>query len=130
LIIDTSAIIAVLMNEPERDRIGFTIGLSRTRRMSAATLLEAAMVIEGRSGNAGATHLDDLVAELRIEIIPFTPSQAAIARDAFRRFGKGRHAARLNFGDCIAYAAAKERGEPLLFKGADFAQTDVEVVIY
>lgn len=107
-----------------------TVLTSHSRSISAATLLEASMVFEGRVGHRGAAELDQLIASLGIAVIPFTQSQAALAREAFRRFGKGRHPARLNFGDCIAYALAKERGEPLLFKGDDFSQTDIEAAIY
>ena len=101
-----------------------------SRSISAATLLETTMVFEARVGNRGAADLDQLIANLSLEVVPFTPSQAALARDAFRRFGKGRHSARLNFGDCFAYALAKERGEPLLFKGDDFSRTDIEAAAY
>lgn len=97
--------------------------------MSAGTLLEAGIVAEA-SGPGRADDLDDLIAHYKIDIVPFTASQAALARQAFRTYGKGRHAARLNFGDCISYALARESGEPLLFKGDDFAQTDVEAATY
>ena len=88
------------------------------------------MVFEGRTGTDTGSVLDDLVARLGLTVVPFTPEHARIARAAFRRFGKGRHAAGLNFGDCMAYALASERGEPLLFKGGDFAATDIQAAPY
>jgi ribonuclease VapC len=93
--------------------------------MSAVSLVEAALVIEGRFGERGARELDALLARSRIEVVAFDDRQAMFARDAFRRFGRGRHAAGLNFGDCLAYALAKHLGEPLLFKGDDFAGADI-----
>ncbi len=101
-----------------------------SRLISAPTLLETAMVIEGRIGERGAAELDRLIASLALGITSFTPAQASTAREAFRRYGKRRHPAQLNFGDCMAYALAKERGEPLLFKGNDFSQTDIEAAPY
>ena len=98
--------------------------------ISTATLLEASMVFETRAGEAGAGELDSLITDLELEISPFSLAQSVIAREAFRRFGKGRHPARLNFGDCMAYALAKDRSKPLLFKGDDFAKTDIEVAAY
>ena len=88
------------------------------------------MLILGRGGEDGIRDMDLLIARYRIEIIPFTESQARLAREAFKRYGKGRHPAQLNFGDCMAYALASETGEELLFKGTNFAQTDVFVVAY
>ena len=93
--------------------------------ISAATLLETAMVLEGRLGPDAVADLDLFVLRAGIEIVPFDGDQYTVARSAFRRFGKGRHAAGLNFGDCIAYALSRITGEPLLFKGTDFASTDV-----
>jgi ribonuclease VapC len=97
--------------------------------MSSATLAEAGMVMEGRLGQAGSWDLDRLVAEVPIEILPFDATQATLAREGFRRFSKGRHPAGLNFGDCLCYALARHRGEPLLFKGDDFSKTDVEAAL-
>jgi len=88
------------------------------------------MLVLGRSGEAGLRDLDQYVARSRMEIAPFTESQARLARLAFERYGRGRHSAQLNFGDCIAYALAKEMGEELLFKGTDFAQTDIDAASY
>ncbi len=130
MIVDSSAIIAVLMREPERDRISRAIAASKVRRTSAGTLLEAAMVIEARAGDQGGTDLDAFIARLTVEVVPFTVEQVKFAREAFRRFGKGRHPAGLNLGDCFSYALAKATGEPLLFKGGDFAQTDIAVATY
>jgi len=88
------------------------------------------MILLSRRGTQGMPDLDRLIVRFQIEIVPFTESQARLARDAFNRYGKGRHPAKLNFGDCMAYALAKETGEELLFKGADFAQTDIAVASY
>lgn len=98
------------------------------RFMSAASLLETTMVIESRRGDVGAESLDSLIRKSEIEIVPFTARQAEYARRAFRHYGRGNHPAKLNFGDCISYAVAKEMGEPLLFKGEDFEKTDIEKV--
>lgn len=125
MIVDTSAIVAVLRREPEGpaffDRI-----LDATRpAMSAAALVEAALVIEGRGGRQAGADLDRFLAGAGIEIVAITADTARLARDAWRIWGKGNHPARLNLGDCFAYALAQERDEPLLFKGEDFARTDV-----
>ena len=95
-------------------------------RMSAVALLEAAMVVESRGGARAGQELDALLEKAAIELVPVTAEQADAARRAWRRFGKGNHPAGLNFGDCFAYALAKATGEPLLFKGGDFARTDIE----
>ena len=95
--------------------------------MSAASLLEAAIVIGLRYGQEGDQDLDNFVQEAQIEVYPVTEAQITIARQAFRRYGKGKHPAKLNFGDCFAYALARTLNEPLLFKGNDFSQTDIEV---
>jgi ribonuclease VapC len=99
-------------------------------KLSAGNFLEAGVLVQARRGDEGSRDLDLLLAKLRIQITAFTPIQAEIARRAFRQFGKGRHPAGLNFGDCIAYALAKDTGEPLLFKGQDFCKTDIAVVGY
>ena len=130
MILDSSALIAILNGEAEADRFTGSIFQADRCAVSAPSLLETAMVIEGLAGDRGRRDLDDLLAELSVRIEPFTEHQLTIAREAFRRYGKGRHPARLNFGDCMAYALAKERGEPLLFKGDDFSRTDVEVAAY
>ncbi|HEX9904523.1 MAG TPA: type II toxin-antitoxin system VapC family toxin [Propylenella sp.] len=130
MIVDSSALIAILTKEPERDRLGTALGLVRRRIISSATLLETSIVAVVRAGDRGMAEVDRLVASLMLQVEPFTAEQAMLAREAFLRFGKGRHAARLNFGDCIAYALAKERGEPLLFKSDDFSKTDIEAARY
>jgi ribonuclease VapC len=129
VILDTSAIAAVLFAEAEEDRFLDAMVGARKLRISAATLLEATMVIEGRGGPDMAGVIDALLLRVGAEICPVTAETARIARDGWRRFGKGRHRARLNLGDCFAYALAQERGEPLLFKGEDFARTDVKAAI-
>lgn len=125
MIVDTSALIAMLLGEPEAAAFAQAIKAAPRRRISAASWVEAAIVAENRSAVAAA-EFDGLMGRLDLDIVPFTPDQARRARDAHRRFGKGRHPAGLNFGDCFAYALATETNEPLLFKGEDFAQTDVK----
>lgn len=130
MVIDTSALVAILSLEPEAARLAQAIEADPTRLISAATLLEAGMVMEARLGAAGGKELDLLVAKAGVVIEPLTADQASIAREAWRRFGKGRHTAALNFGDCCSYALARATGEPLLFKGTDFANTDIAAVSY
>ena len=127
MIIDTSAILAVLFGEPDARRYEQAIASAWPRRMSAVGLLEAAIVVESRGGTTAGHELDRLLARAEIELVPVTREQADAARRAWRRFGKGNHPAGLNFGDCFAYALAELSGEPLLFKGADFSRTDVLV---
>jgi ribonuclease VapC len=128
MVIDTSVLIAVLLNEPEHLAFKRSILAVPVRLMSAISKLEASMVVIGRSDTIGLAALDQLIAELEITVAAFDEHQADIARDAFARYGKGRHPAGLNFGDCAAYALAVAEGEPLLFKGTDFDKTDVAVV--
>jgi len=130
VVIDTSALIALLGMEPEAARLAAAIEADGTRLISAASILEAAVVIESRYGPDGGRELDLLVAKAGLSVEPVTAQQAEIAREAWRRFGKDRHPASLNFGDCFSYALARVTGEPLLFKGTDFPQTDVAVVAY
>jgi ribonuclease VapC len=130
MIIDTSALVAVLDQEPEVERIVRTLVSAPERVLSAANLVEVGIVMQARRGDDGARDLDLLLAKLRVDIVEVTASQAEIARKAFRRYGRGRHAANLNFGDCFAYALAKDTSAPLLFKGNDFGQTDVMVASY
>lgn len=130
MVIDTSALVAILSLEPEAARLAQAIEADPTRLISAATLLEAGIVMEARLGAAGGKELDLLVAKAGVVIEPLTADQASIAREAWRRFGKGRHAAALNFGDCCSYALARATGEPLLFKGTDFTNTDIAAVSY
>jgi ribonuclease VapC len=129
VILDTSAIIAVLFKEPEAPAFARAMNEADRLAIAAPTLLEATIVGEGRTRPGMRDKLDALLAEVRPEIVPFTAALAEIARDGWRRFGKGRHPAALNLGDCFAYALAKQRGEPLLFKGEDFARTDVKAAL-
>lgn len=130
MILDTSALLALLSGEPEAARIGRAVLHAVVRRVSAANLVEAGIVVQARFGDDGARDLDLLVAKLALTIEPVTARQSDLARRAFRRYGKGRHPAGLNFGDCFAYALAKETGEPLLYKGDDFSRTDIATVPY
>ena len=129
MIVDSSALIAILFKEKEASAFASAMRDAPSRAIAAPTLVEAAMVAEGRTGPAMGKELDELLDALNAEIVPFTAEHAARARDAWRRYGKGRHPAGLNLGDCFAYALAKERDEPLLFKGNDFARTDVKAAI-
>jgi ribonuclease VapC len=130
MVIDTSAIVAILGMEPESARLAQAIEADSNRLMSAAVVIEAGLVVESRYGPAGARELDLLIAKADISIEAVTAEQADVAREAWRRFGKGRHAAALNVGDCFSYSLAKVTGEPLLFKGTDFAHTDLSLVRY
>jgi ribonuclease VapC len=126
MIIDTSAIIAILRNEPEAITCAKAIDRAGIRRISAVNFVEAAIVIDGSRDPIASRRFDDLIREAQVIIEPVTETQARIAREAYRDFGKGsRHPAKLNFGDCFAYALAKESREPLLYKGDDFSHTDV-----
>jgi ribonuclease VapC len=125
MVLDTSAIVAILLDEPEGAAYGRRIEDDPKRLVSAASRIEATFVIEGRKGEAGRERLERFFRLTTAEIVPVTPEQVEIACQAFRRYGKGRHPAGLNFGDVFAYALAKVTGEPLLFKGDDFARTDV-----
>ena len=130
MIIDSSAVVAILELESDaRDLIG-AIENSQDRRMSVVTFVEAAIVLDSRRSPALSRRFDDFVRETEVVLEPVSTQQAHLARDAYRDFGKGRHKAGLNLGDCFAYALAKEKGEPLLFKGDDFRKTDVEAVEY
>ena len=130
MIIDTSALVAVLDQELEAERIARTLASAPERVLSAANLVEVGIVMQARRGDDGERDLDLLLAKLRVDIAAVTASQADLARKAFRRYGRGRHAANLNFGDCFAYALAKDKSAPLLFKGGDFERTDVIVASY
>jgi ribonuclease VapC len=128
MVIDTSAIMAILCDEPDAAALERALADDPVRLVSAGTLLECGIVIEARLGDAGGAELDLWLHKLRAEIVDVTAEQVAIARDAFRRYGKGRAKAGLNFGDCFAYALSASRGEPLLFKGGDFSRTDIAAV--
>jgi ribonuclease VapC len=126
MILDTSAVIAILRDEPEAALFARAIQDAGYRRISAVNYVEAAAVIDGSRDPVASRQFDDLLREARVTIEPVTQVQARIARDAYRDFGKGSgHPARLNFGDCFAYALARALGEPLLFKGEDFPHTDI-----
>jgi len=129
VILDTSAIMAMLQQEPEAPAMEEALAAASAVAITAAGLVEAYMVCEGRAGENGARQLDALLDRLRPEIVPVTAEHAALAREGWRRYGKGRHPAGLNMGDCFAYALAKARHQPLLFKGDDFAHTDVKAAI-
>ena len=129
IVIDSSAFIAILKDEPERRRFIDAIVDHQDPRTSAATYLETSMVMELRLSDRGGRVVDSLIEEIGVEIVPFDHVQAIAARDAFRRYGKGRHRAALNFGDCFAYALAKTLSAPLLFKGDDFSLTDIKRAI-
>jgi ribonuclease VapC len=125
MVIDTSALVAILTNEDDAEQLENAIERDTSRLMSVATVLEAAMVLESRYGEAGTRELDLMIQRLPIEIRPVDFDQLEWARFAFHTYGRGRHSAKLNFGDCFSYALSKISGEPLLYKGADFAQTDL-----
>jgi len=126
MVIDTSAILAILQNEPERRAFNEAIEAADSLVMSVASFVEASIVVEVRYGPEGLRDLDLFLDRSGIELAPVDMVQAREARLAFSRFGKGRHSAGLNYGDCFAYALARVRREPLLFKGDDFSQTDAE----
>jgi|SRR5579859_1579191 len=130
MIVDTSAIIAILQNEREAAAIANALDQAPICRISAVGYVEAGVVTDGNRNPILSRRLDDLLRDAEIQVESVTLKQAEIARYAYRDFGKGRHKAGLNLGDCFAYALAKETGEPLLFKGADFAHTDIEAVEY
>ena len=126
MVIDTSALMAILTNEVASGRLVQAIEADNTRLVSAATVVEASLVLLGRYGEAGDLQLDRLLRGIGAEVVPVGEDQVALARDAALRFGRGRHPAALNFGDCFSYALAAARGQPLLFVGDDFSKTDVE----
>lgn len=125
MVIDTSALAAIFFGESERQAFLLAIAESETRLISAATVLETSMVLESRQGDAAGRELDLFVIRAKMEIVPVDADQTEYARSAWRRYGKGRHPAALNFGDCFSYALAKSAGEPLLAKGTDFQLTDI-----
>ena len=129
MILDTSAIVAILQDEPESPAFAHAVEDNRPVRVSAANWLEAAILVDGNRSPALSRRFDELLREAAVEVEPVTTQQAEFAREAYRAFGRGSgHPAHLNFGDCFAYALAMERDEPLLFKGKDFAHTDVRRV--
>ena len=127
MIVDSSALVAIFREEQEADRFKVAIATAAERRISAANFVETAIVVDRLRDPLASKRLDDFLARTQIQIAPVTEAQARIAREAYRDFGKGSgHPAQLNYGDCFAYALAKELGEPLLFKGDDFAKAGVD----
>lgn len=126
VVLDTSALIAFLEEEPAAERVASVLASASRLQISTATVVEAGIVIEARRGELAGRELDLLLHRLGVEHVPVTEEHADLARSAYRRFGKGRHPSGLNFGDCFAYALAAALGAPLLFVGKDFARTDVK----
>lgn len=129
MIIDSSVLVAILLLEPGYDRFVLAITQAKRRLLAAPTLLETTMVLAGRREDEILDRLDQFLRTASIETVPFTADHAAVARQTFLRYGKGRHPAALNFGDCIAYATARLEAMPLLFKGDDFRLTDIEAAV-
>lgn len=129
MVLDTSALTAILLDEPERRAFAEAIEADPRRLVSAATVVEAGIVIEARMGEAAGLELDLLLNRAGVSIVPVDPDQAELAREAWRTFGKGRHPAGLNLGDCFTYALAVATSEPVLFKGDDFARTPIPRVL-
>ena len=131
MVIDTSALLAILFAEPEAQRLVRAVAAAETRAVGAPTVVEAAAVMLAKKGPAGEVALDALLQRLSIEIVPMTPDAATLARGAYQRYGKGVGSpAVLNYGDCLAYGIAMAAGDSLLFKGGDFSQTDVSAAPY
>ena len=126
MVLDTSAVVAVLQNETERRKFNEAIEASESRSLSTASFVECSMILESRYGTDGVRDLDLFIAKAQVSLVPVDEEQANLARRAFQKFGKGRHPAGLNFGDCFSYALSRALDLPLLFKGNDFDQTDVE----
>jgi ribonuclease VapC len=129
MVIDTSAFVVIIAREPEKEAMVNAIEIDASRFVSTATILEASVILLKRYGPDAVDDFDVLLARLNVQTIEFDEDQAHIAREAYARFGKGRHVAALNFGDCFVYALAKSRNEPLLFKGNDFSETDIIAVL-
>jgi ribonuclease VapC len=127
MVIDSSALVAIVLQEPDASIYYAAIANSVVRLLSAAAFVEASLVLLRRLTTGATAALDSLIGHLKIEVISVDHRQALLAREAFQRFGKGRHPAGLNFGDCFSYALAKQTGEPLLYKGVDFSETDITV---
>jgi ribonuclease VapC len=129
MIVDSSALLAVILNELDEPAFATAMVDAPSLHISAANWVEAAIVVDRHDDRDAASRFDALIAALRIEIQPVTPDIATLARQAHRRFGRGQHRAGLNYGDCFSYALARHRGEKLLCKGNDFIHTDIELVI-
>lgn len=130
MVLDTSAVIAILQNEPEAELLVNELENTDNIRISAASLVETGIVMLARYGDPGELEVDQFILRLGVTVVPVTEAQAELARTAYRRFGKGRHPAALNYGDCFAYALAVSLHESLLFTGKDFSKTDVQMVKY
>jgi len=128
MVIDSSAILAILLNEPERRVFNEKITADAVRLVSAASYFEVGIIIDYRFGREGERDFRLFLVEAEIEVVPITLEQAEVARETYRSYGRGYHSARLNFGDCFSYALARVSKEPLLFKGNDFSQTDIPTV--
>ena len=126
MIVDTSAILAILFGEPEGEDLTGSLCEAGVRLLCSVNALEAAIVVSARKGAPGLRELDLLLHVADVGVVPFTDEQLLLAREAYERFGRGRHPAGLNLGDCCAYALSKHSGEPLLFKGEDFVRTDIQ----
>lgn len=129
MVIDTSAILAIILREPEAQIFEEKIAHATARIISVASVFEASVVLQGRLDRPRITQLDELIADTPIEIWAVSVEQLTWARYALETFGRGRHPAKLNFGDCFTYALAKSTGEPLLFKGSDFSLTDLKSAV-
>ena len=125
MVVNTSALVAILFGEPDAERFAHALGEAPARLLSAVTRVELSFVVEGRNGETGRADLELLLRDGAFDVIAVTQQQAEIAIEAFRRFGRGRRPAALNIGDCFSYALAKASDDSLLFKGDDFAQTDI-----
>ncbi len=125
MVIDSSALLAILLQEPEAEPFARAISGDPKRLMSAVSALEAAIVVQARKGPAGVRELDLLLHAAGVKVVSFDPEQVLLARAAYERYGKGHHPAALNLGDCCSYALAVSSGQPLLFKGGDFSRTDL-----
>lgn len=125
MVLDTSALLAILLREPGHDALAELLADAEDPLISAATLLEASIVMQVKTGDDGVGALDQLLAAISVRCVAVDRTQALAARDAYARYGKGRSPAALNFGDCFAYALARVHGRPLLFKGDDFSATDI-----
>ena len=130
MVLDTSALMAILLGEPEAKALSQAIARDPKRLVSAFSALETAIVIETKRGESGSRELDLLINKAKIEIVPLNAEQSELARKAWRLYGKGHHPAGLNIGDCYSYSLSKYSGEPLLFKGDDFPRTDVTPAFY
>ena len=126
MVVDSSALVAILRGEPEEPAFRNAIRTAPNRLLGAATRVEASMVALGRRGQPGLEQMQALIELLELEVVPLSDDHAKLAIEAFRRFGTARHPAALNYGDCFSYALAKATGEPLLFKGDNFSQTDIK----